>query len=635
MPIVMFNHPSFEIDDQDHAGFQNNPYFFACKCCPNHTVYKLILNNVRSKNAIRQSTLKIAFSIPKGYALSDGLTPYDVLIRLKDEFAEKCLQMRDTTYSAYEFTTNDVNPHLLDETLQSIPLVPQATAHRPFTGENMAFVQADEQTIRQILSDVNYPEFQNYSEILLAETVTDSLYVSIKGLQVPRPEKFEIFLDGIPQRIVTDKAETVQVDPQTDGRYFTTAPACFTMQELVSGKSFPGVLFQPELERVLVTSEQLVTPKQFTLRLQLIPDELRKAIAPNELSVTSLTDGSLLPLPYDGSIVLTGNQLAWLENGFQVTSLRKDIKVVRSWLNRDTLCVELAPVVIPSPDSTDSSIASSQQWKDHHTPDTPQNSLEKIFAKHKNLILTGILTLVIALAGLFGLSLYLDHTKKSAEITTEPSHTEKERRKQPINLDHEKVRFDKQKEVQFEDIERVWEQIAEDSLKYQKDYLKSYEYFKNYLDFIRYIHDGKFEELLKDGKFDKERFGFSAEMDSLINEMLEHSAVLNDCRDELMNVKSIIELHDLYTKSKQQNPLGTPEEKQASATSEQLEKYYKKDRNLFACNLCQTDKMRFSQYKDLRGHLASIHFICVKCGFQCKNHEKLTQHKKSKHSSGK
>ena len=90
-PIFLFNSPSFSIEDEFYVGFDNCSFFYTIRTTNTQTIYKLVKNNVRSYGASRAGSLVIAFSIPKGYALGNGYTPYDVLSKLKDTFLERCM----------------------------------------------------------------------------------------------------------------------------------------------------------------------------------------------------------------------------------------------------------------------------------------------------------------------------------------------------------------------------------------------------------------------------------------------------------------------------------------------------------------------------------------------------------------
>ena len=115
IPLLLFNSPSFTVEDQFYVGFDNCSYFFSVKVETNQTVYKLIKNNVKSYGASRAGSLVISFSIPKGYKLEGGYTPYDVLTQLKEEFLKRCMICKDPSNESYEYKTGRVDQHILDD----------------------------------------------------------------------------------------------------------------------------------------------------------------------------------------------------------------------------------------------------------------------------------------------------------------------------------------------------------------------------------------------------------------------------------------------------------------------------------------------------------------------------------------
>ena len=130
VPILLFNSPSFAVEDQFYVGFDNCSYFYTIKTTKSQTIFKLVKNNVRSYGAARAGSLVIAFSIPKNYKLDGGYTPYDVLGKLKNEFLKMCMTCKDPVRETYEYNSGRIDQHVLDEVSTEFTISPNPSPNR-------------------------------------------------------------------------------------------------------------------------------------------------------------------------------------------------------------------------------------------------------------------------------------------------------------------------------------------------------------------------------------------------------------------------------------------------------------------------------------------------------------------------
>lgn len=196
-PILLLNNPSFVVEDQFYVGFDKNSFFFTITTYPTQTVYKLVKNNVRSSGAFRVGSLVIAISIPKNYKLEGGYTPYDVLCALKDEFLKKCMTCKDPVRETYEYNAGKIDGHVLDEVVSKFTLTCFRTPYRVMTPNGpVGYIEETEEKIKEFFQDINYPEFDKFKEVVVATTVHTTSYVPISNIQIPRPKKYEVIVDG-------------------------------------------------------------------------------------------------------------------------------------------------------------------------------------------------------------------------------------------------------------------------------------------------------------------------------------------------------------------------------------------------------------------------------------------------------
>lgn len=187
--IINCNQPLFKpLSDTTYAGFSGNRYFFTIQTEQYQTVYKLIENDVRSFGSTRQGTLMIAFSVPRGYKLADGVSPYDVLIRLKDIFLEKNMRCKDEQADIHEFN-KEIDEKVFEEVYKEYRLEISNTVYRQMNPNGpIARMKLSPEKTAELMRDVHYREFTTYSEVVVAENIDNQCkYDDLSSLPVPRP----------------------------------------------------------------------------------------------------------------------------------------------------------------------------------------------------------------------------------------------------------------------------------------------------------------------------------------------------------------------------------------------------------------------------------------------------------------
>ena len=277
IPLVSINSPQFQLEDKEYVGFNDNSYFFTVKIAENYVMYKLVKNNVRSHNAIRPSTFHIAFSIPKGYQLANEVTPYDVLKTLLDVFLDKCLECKDSIRGTYEFKDGLVDQHVLDEVVSSFSIIPSETPWRIMnTKGSIGYYLGDDQTIKQILADVQYPEFQNFSEIVFANSANGSTYVPIDKLEVPRKIAYSLYIDNQPEGVVIDESRPISISSHEDSICYTNKKLTFTIEEALASKVSEHVNINKAAETIRVSTQGLAEERVTTIQIVVVPNEYQQ-----------------------------------------------------------------------------------------------------------------------------------------------------------------------------------------------------------------------------------------------------------------------------------------------------------------------------------------------------------------------
>lgn len=357
-PILLLNNPSFVVEDQFYVGFDKNSFFFTITTQPTQTVYKLVKNNVRSSGAFRAGSLVIAISIPKNYKLEGGYTPYDVLCALKDEFLKKCMTCKDPVRETYEYNAGKIDGHVLDEVVGKFTLTDSRAPYRVMTPNGpVGYIEETEEKIKEFFQDVNYPEFVKFKEVVVATTVHTTSYVPISNIQIPRPKKYELIVDGQPQGDCCNLNERLKIICRNKSPlYYEDLSFVFSIQDLKDGVRHEGVVLDTEQERVSVETESWGTPKKEKVSLAIFPEEDENYFIRNpwELKVTLLSSNTTKKIVVSKErlvIALQGKEIAALKDGgIQVdTTPRSKYVVKKQELVEDILRVEVAQRKRPSP----------------------------------------------------------------------------------------------------------------------------------------------------------------------------------------------------------------------------------------------------------------------------------------------
>lgn len=309
--LVMINNPRFELKDVFYGGFESNSFYYSIRIEQSQVVYKIIKNNVRSHGAIRAGALSLAFSIPKGYKVN-GSKPYDVLMDLLNTFLKNCMTCRDEIADTYEFNDVRVPLDALDETAEKYKLTESESPWRTMSNDaRIGCIQAEEIQIEQLINDVQYDEFEKYSEVLIAENVGDNCTFSrITGLEIPRRPVYTIVVDNdcnsIPKKKEID--ESITIEPKVDSRYYEWEPISFTISELLNGDYIKGVNFDRIAEIINVSTASYKYPKEFTIRVVFTPEENEAAIYSHMGQITIRYNGQTVFLNKDFMFTLKGEE---------------------------------------------------------------------------------------------------------------------------------------------------------------------------------------------------------------------------------------------------------------------------------------------------------------------------------------
>lgn len=329
MPLVLFNSPSFQIPDIMYSGFDANSFFFTIKIEADQVVYKIIKNNVNSYGAFREGSLAIGMSIPRGYKLDGGYSPYDVLVALKDAFLSLCMTCKDPITERYEFNKGFIEPKILDETANRFTISPASGPFRPMAGSGpMGYLTASPDNIRLLMNDVHYSEFSSYGEIILAPIAQAPGYAQIENLLIPRVQEFSIIKNGLKDGFVRSTSERISISGVKDSRYYKNSSVDFSIDEIRGGKVVNGVTIDEANEVITINTENLSTPLERKITITFNNKSVENYFFTHikGISLVHRSSGRILPVDNNLAFTVRGEVIAILQdvNGFELSLANND-----------------------------------------------------------------------------------------------------------------------------------------------------------------------------------------------------------------------------------------------------------------------------------------------------------------------
>ena len=360
MPLVLFNSPSFQIPDIMYSGFDANSFFFTIKIEADQVVYKIIKNNVNSYGAFREGSLAIGMSIPRGYKLDGGYSPYDVLVALKDAFLSLCMTCKDPITERYEFNKGFIEPKILDETANRFTISPASGPFRPMAGSGpMGYLTASPDNIRLLMNDVHYSEFSSYGEIILAPIAQAPGYAQIENLAIPRVQEFSIIKNGLKDGFVRSTSERISISGVKDSRYYKNSSVDFSIDEIRGGKVVNGVTIDEANEVITINTESLSTPLERKITITFNNKSVENYFFTHikGINLVHRSSGRILPVDNNLAFTVRGEVIAILQdvNGFELSLANNDkYRITSTKLQGEELKVvaeeiKVAPTHTPAP----------------------------------------------------------------------------------------------------------------------------------------------------------------------------------------------------------------------------------------------------------------------------------------------
>ena len=341
-PQVILNNPPFSaLSNPGVMGVGDNPTYYTFRIDRDYTQFTLAYNPkcIKAYQSIRNGALKVSISIPKGYVLDNGVTPYNVLQDLKRTLETLALSPIEGVPGSYSFKPEFPDEKIFAEIINAFSLRPADVPHRPMSGTSAltGMILLDYSRLDDLLRDVQYPEFGQYKEIVVASQGNSENL--IQNLEIPRPHKYEIFFKktGVPnsERNITSQLlnytygldDSVAIDIRSqwgaDRRAYVDKIYKFTVNELLhkTKPAVSGVTFivNSGKEEVLISAEK-PEKKRESKKIQV--SGVSKNDVYNYLRVT--VNGVNRTIRNDNTIELVGEEITAYPLGLDIKVSLKD-----------------------------------------------------------------------------------------------------------------------------------------------------------------------------------------------------------------------------------------------------------------------------------------------------------------------
>ncbi len=320
-PLYWINNPVQQLENLVPPGMEENKYFFVVETTPTCTQFTLIQNHVSSYMSVRPGVLKMAITLPPGYQLASGVSPFDVLMRVRQTFIEQCLTQKSALSETYNFNNKLAPIDVFADIVNSYALVPAISRHRPMCGSDDALLLVDsEERISQLFLDVQYPEFEPYRRIVVATHGNTTAYAHVLSqLDIPHRPNLQLIVNGRPMAwtVADYYNEATTIDLRLNQRCWESTPVSFTVSQLMAGRitdTQHGIDIYIDSQREQVVCNVQPVPKRTIVKVQLegCPDPA--AVLPS-LTVLVGPKKRHQPLSVDGCFQLSGDDIMYLYTG--------------------------------------------------------------------------------------------------------------------------------------------------------------------------------------------------------------------------------------------------------------------------------------------------------------------------------
>ncbi len=254
-PLVSIR-PQFRLEYSAIPGVERSARCYEITTAMAFTQYTMLVNKVFT-NEGEKAVLKIAIGIPQGYRVSNGNTPYHILMNIYSLFVERYMRPKLGVEGGLQFKSDQIDPTIFTSVLMTYRLEPANVPHRVMRGTAPALLILPEEKVASLMADVMYPEFTQYKSVIVAPVGDEAMYPGrvLSNIEVPRKPKYALIVNSTPQKwpVADIFNETTSLSTNANSPYYDDASVRFSVNMLLAGQRVPGVTLDTLNEQVLVS----------------------------------------------------------------------------------------------------------------------------------------------------------------------------------------------------------------------------------------------------------------------------------------------------------------------------------------------------------------------------------------------
>ncbi len=327
-PIIAIGQFMLQLTYQGYPGMDVTPYYYVVKTTPEYTQYTLIHNKITSADGVSGTMLKMAVAIPAGYQLQNGISVLTLLEEIREVFTMRYMEPTLGVEGGFTYKRETPNKKDFEDILARYALEPTYIPLCITGGSRSGLLLASGEQMELLFQDVQYKEFQQFSEIIVSNDADTSYYEGCiinklnngKGITIPQERNFRLLINNVEKRWpVTDPYNEPTRISHTkvhnlDTNMYEEEITSFTINDLLNGMgpSNVSVDFNNSVVNCIINKPRRITkplreprPTVLKLSIRLVNCPIKKASIPATLVIDN---GTNVPRHYPINFVQKNGQ---------------------------------------------------------------------------------------------------------------------------------------------------------------------------------------------------------------------------------------------------------------------------------------------------------------------------------------
>ena len=321
-------------------GVEACPYAFVVKIGTNYIQYTLVLNRITTSDGNPGAILKIAIGIPAKHRIAGGISPYQVLMEIRQHFVDHYMRPTLGVEGGFTYKAGVVDSSEFSDLLDRYVLESCAMPHRVMQGSEPGLLVLPETEIAELFKDVQYKEFSRFNEVVVATSANEGSYAGrvLAPVSIPRRPAYTLVVNGKnvawPVTDIFHQLTTLKTNKDT--AYFENVQISFCVKDLLEGNIPTGITFDAAEEVVYCKLLAIEKQRSFAVSVTGCDEE---AAALKKVRFV-LDDGTAVHVDDQGKLTLGGMQL---KSKVKVEYTGTDYMISEYSQNGSTLKIVLKP----------------------------------------------------------------------------------------------------------------------------------------------------------------------------------------------------------------------------------------------------------------------------------------------------